>query len=144
MATSAGIGMTMPDGTVKANYVHWDGYPAGAGAILAGWYNTPEMVEKLLALGDLSTLGRILDPDPAKPHRGSSPQPDVTLAYHRDCGEDFCPPFVYKSKEEYGEKGKGDLWADYLYLFEDGKWFVKGLCHTTGWLELTVEVCQRD
>ena len=67
MSTNAAIGMTMPDGTIKAVYLHWDGYIAhgGAGETLAEHYKEREKVEKLIALGFLSSLGTEIEPDPA-------------------------------------------------------------------------------
>ena len=40
MSTNAAIGMTIPDGTIKAVYLHWDGYitDGGAGETLAEHY----------------------------------------------------------------------------------------------------------
>ena len=71
MSTRGVIGMQQPDGSVWAIYMHHDAYVAGVGAILGGWYETPEKVEALLALGDLSSLGTTLA---------------NTVAYHRDRG----------------------------------------------------------
>ena len=34
MSTNAAIGMTMPDGTIKAVYLHWDGYIAHAPCVI--------------------------------------------------------------------------------------------------------------
>ena len=67
MSTNAAIGMTMPDGTIKAVYLHWDGYISddGAGETLAEHYKDRAKVEKLIALGFLSSLGAEVDPDPA-------------------------------------------------------------------------------
>ena len=79
MSTNAAIGMTMPDGTIKAVYLHWDGYIAnsGAGETLAEHYKDRAKVEKLIALGFLSSLGAKVDPDPATPHSWANPQPGV-------------------------------------------------------------------
>lgn len=41
----------------KTIYIHWDGYPEGIGKILKEHYTSDELVEKLLNLGDLSSLG---------------------------------------------------------------------------------------
>ena len=51
MSTRAAIGIAQADGTIKAIYLHNDGSPTFAGAILAGWYNTAEKAEALIALG---------------------------------------------------------------------------------------------
>ena len=96
MSTRAAIGMLMPDWTIKAIYLHQDGCPfeSGAGGVLAQHYTTTERVEMLLDLGDLSSLGAKIFPDAKTPHSRANPQPDVTVAYHRDRGEDYNPPVV--------------------------------------------------
>ena len=63
MSTNAAIGMTMPDGTIKAVYLHWDGYikDGGAGETLAdgsedtGWVyimNNLPVQAKVIQSGD--------------------------------------------------------------------------------------------
>ena len=55
MSTHARIRMILPFGEKsKAIYVHWDGYPSHIMPILETYYNTPEKVEELLKLGNLS------------------------------------------------------------------------------------------
>ena len=49
MSTRAGVGITMPDGTVRAFHVQCDGYPkGGTGEFLAEGYTNQEQVEKLI------------------------------------------------------------------------------------------------
>jgi len=93
MSTNAAIGMTMPDGTIHAVYLHWDGYIAngGAGETLAAHYKDRAKVEELIALGFLSSLGAEVDPDPAFPHNWKHPQKNVTVAYHRDRNDPLEP-----------------------------------------------------
>ena len=124
MSTRAGIGMLMPDWTIKAIYLHRDGSPfeCAAGGILAQYYNTTERVEMLLELGDLSTLGAKIFPDAKTPHSWENPQPDVTVAYHRDRGEAPHPPTVFTDLYDYETKGPEVFGAEYLYLFVDGQW----------------------
>ena len=126
MSTNAAIGMTMPDGTIKAVYLHWDGYitDGGAGETLSAHYKDRTKVEKLIALGFLSSLGAEVDPDPATPHSWSNPQPGVTVAYHRDRKEPLQTAVEFKDKDSFAEEAKGCLWAEYAYLFEDGRWLV--------------------
>ena len=125
MSTRSGVGLLMPDGTIKAIYVHWDGYVSGGvGETLASHYTERSKIEKLIALGDLSSLGAEVDPDPAFPHSWSNPQPSVTVAYHRDRKERLQPAVEFKDKDSFAEEAKGNLWAEYAYLFEDGHWLV--------------------
>ena len=57
MATRSRIGLVLDDGTVKSVYCHWDGYPEHHKPLLERYYDTPEKIEALLDLGDISVLG---------------------------------------------------------------------------------------
>ena len=126
MSTNAAIGLAMLNGTIHAVYLHWDGYitHGGAGETLAKHYTDRTKVEKLISLGFLSSLGAEVDPDPAHPHSWSNPQPCVTVAYHRDRKEPLQPAVEFKDRDSFAEEAKGCLWAEYAYLFEDGRWLV--------------------
>lgn len=105
MATRARIGIDNQDGTVTSIYLHHDGYTDGAGRILAADYTTPERVEALLELGDLSSLG------------GTS---EDTIAYGRDRGEDGCEAATH-GYEDWPASGAA---FQYLYDLEAG-WLVR-------------------
>ena len=129
MSTNAAIGMKMADGSVRAVRLNWDGYVGHAGAILGGWYKTADQVEALLALGELSEINET---------------PETCVAYHRDMQEKFRPPVRFETVDEYRYRGKGQLAAQYLYLYDDGKWRVYGLSGETDWIDLEVEVCKPE
>lgn len=59
MGTHASIGILDPDGSVRAIYVHYDGY-AGR-KLLPEFYPSVEDAEALVALGDLRFLPRALE-----------------------------------------------------------------------------------
>ena len=99
--------------------------------------STPQ-VAALIKLGSLSQIGAKLAPASGKPHNMAKPQDDVVLAYHRDCGETLQGPTRFPSVEEYRQNGKAQLSAEYLYLFDDGKWSVYGLYEISEWVELNV------
>lgn len=124
MSTRGAIGMRQPDGTIRAVYVHHDAYVAGVGAILGGWYETPEKVEALLALGDLSSLGTTLAD---------------TVAYRRDRGEAMRLARLYRDIDAYRRNGRRDLGADYLYLFDGNRWLACGIPGEPDWVEINVE-----
>ncbi len=115
--------MRQPDGTVRAVYVHHDAYVAGVGAILGGWYETPELVKGLLDLGDLSSLGTTLAD---------------TVAYHRDGGEDMRVARLYRNIDAYRRNGRRDLGVDYLYLFDGGRWLAYGIPGERDWVGIKV------
>jgi len=124
MSTRGAIGMRQPDGSVQAVYVHHDAYVAGVGAILGGWYKTPELVKGLLDLGDLSSLGTTLAD---------------TVAYRRDRGEDMRIARYYRDIDAYRCNGRRDLGADYLYLYDGNRWLAYGIPGEPDWVEIKVE-----
>lgn len=140
MATHAAIGVAQADGTIKAIYLHNDGYISFAGAILAGWYKSKEKVDALIALGALSSLGEKLEPDQNKPHIFENRQDDVVFAYHRDRGENLHIGVTYQNQEHFSKDGLNDFWADYLYLFREGKWFFYSQHDGSEWFELEVKI----
>tara|TARA_S200002703_G_scaffold155768_1_gene160292 strand:- start:632 stop:1006 length:375 start_codon:yes stop_codon:yes gene_type:complete len=120
MATRSRIGMEQPNGEVRSIYCHWDGYPEGVGATLQEHYVDPEKVEALIALGDISVLQPLVEPDvPGVEHSFANPAPCVTVAYHRDRGESFFPPRVDASVESFSQS---DI-EEYGYVFtQSGEW----------------------
>ena len=105
MSTSAAIGMKMEDGSVQAVGLTSEGYPEYAGAVLCGCYKTAEQVEALLALGDLSQI---------------SGTPKFCNIF--DAGEE--QPTRYETVDKFQRCGKCIYFAEYLYLFDNGKWSV--------------------
>ena len=57
MATRSTIALEYADGTVDQIYCHWDGYLDNNGNILREHYMDPFKVQRLMDLGDLSSLG---------------------------------------------------------------------------------------
>ena len=137
MSTRCAIGMKRENGEVAAIYCHNDGYPEGVGAILGRWYRNAEKVEALLKLGSISSLGAKLEPEAGAEHTFFNRQQDVTYAYHRDRKEPETSATVYPSVKSYSENARKDFWADFLYLFDNGKWLVFG--SNGDWVEIKTE-----
>jgi hypothetical protein len=124
MATRSRIAIETTDAfgnkVIKSIYCHFDGYPSGVGKTLMENYQDREKVESLISLGDISFLMEEIIP--TGPHSFNSPQPGVTVAYHRDRGEDFRPPRINASVSEFF---LSDI-QEYGYLFtEEGEWLFK-------------------
>jgi len=124
MATRSRIAIETTDKAgervVKSIYCHNDGYVSHNGKILQEAYQDREKVEALIALGDISILGR--EVEPTGPHSFESPQRGVTVAYERDRGEEDVDPREDPSVAEFFES---DI-EEYGYLFtEEGEWLVK-------------------
>jgi hypothetical protein len=119
VTTTSRIGMEMPNGKVKSIYCHYDGYTKGVGATLQEHYVDPEKVEALISLGDISQLRKHVAPKPEAYHSFDKPCKDVTVAYHRDRGEDFRLPRVDASVEAFS---RSDI-EEYGYVFtQSGEW----------------------
>ena len=119
MSTNSRIGIEQEDGTVKSIYCHWDGYPSYNGFILNGFYQDRKKVESLISLGDISVLGKKVDPIPELVHSFDKPQADVTVAYGRDRKEEGTEPRIDESVDAYLAS---DV-EEYGYLFtKEGKW----------------------
>lgn len=95
----------------KKIYCNWDGYPSGVGETLKKNYKSKKKIEALMALGNISSLERLVAPKEGVLHSFNNPAPNVTVAYHRDRGEslDWCNP---KQMEEY----------NYVWNKETKKW----------------------
>ena len=141
MATRSRIGIVNEDGTVSSIYCHWDGYPEGNGKILLLHYSDRNKVQSLIDLGAISSLRAnvlpydpynnvenekvksILDRfNPTEKHSFENPQPDVTVAFHRDRGEEYIKPRINESLEDYLNADN----EEYGYVFTpEGEWLVR-------------------
>ena len=123
MATRSRIGIEDKDGSVRSVYCHWDGYPSNNGKILNTHYTDRAKVEALIALGSISSLQENVEIPEGVEHTFENQHPGITVAYHRDRGEDLSIENHY-NKESFM---KGDV-EEYGYLFtQDGKWkFING------------------
>jgi hypothetical protein len=118
MGTPCIIGYQDPDTkqfhTIRCNY---DGYLDSAGQTLLKHYQDFNKIKELVALGDISELEEKVTPDPGIPHSYDSPAKNVTVAYHRDRGED---------KEEtatvIADKWDKDDREHYNYCYQNGQW----------------------
>lgn len=121
MSTRSYIAKQVGENQYKGIYCHSDGYLSHNGALLIDIYNTPEKVDEVLELGDLSFLTPELYPDPSKPHGFDydQRQKGITVAYGRDRGETGTAAKEF----DFDELVENADWCDYVYIFtEDGKW----------------------
>lgn len=96
-----------------------DGNPEDTGAILVKHYDTPELVDALLALGDLYYLEKKLSPD-SEHHDFSVPQPEVTVAYQRDGGYSGWEATIktFEGLSNWEQDG-----VEYIYIYDtNGQW----------------------
>lgn len=136
MSTRCLIGIEYDDKTIRYIYCHHDGYLAGVGKTLQEDYKDIEKIEKLLNLGDMSSLGSnpevntatdLVDVckrwflDPSEINKSLVAEVLKLSEYYCDIYGDS-PARVVEDREQY-MKEQND--ADYRYLFTDGKWLVQ-------------------
>ena len=127
MATTSTIAIELQDGTVKQVYCHWDGDLNHNGRILFEHYTDPAILEELINLGNISSLGPTIGEK--HPFDGydipnyKELYGNMTTFYGRDREEKNANPSVYSSYEMYRLTLDSE---NYDYIFRnDGKWYWK-------------------
>lgn len=127
MATRAEI-YYVGDGKIQSIYSHYDGYPEGLGDMLFSNYQDPKKIKKLVSLGSVSFVDKLVEPnDPS--HSFDTPEKGVTVAYHRDRGEDLditTKPLLAIDVEDILQTIYQDSREEYSYVYitSEKTWFV--------------------
>jgi hypothetical protein len=114
MATNSNIGYILPNGDVRSIYCHWDGDVDFNGRILFENYTTQELVEELVSLGDLSSLGQKISPPEGADHTFDKPVKGVCVYYGRERGEQDSAAQTL-SRQDFSSDG-------YAYLWDGARW----------------------
>jgi hypothetical protein len=122
MSTRCFIGVLCNDDSVRGVYCHSDGYPDGVGKMLREHYSSGKCAMELLGLGSLSCLKPRMWPEEHEYHTFDDPIPDVAIAYHRDRGEPWEPPQMYKNVEDAIRHAGRDCGAQWLYVWDGEQW----------------------
>ena len=133
MATRSTIALEYADGTVDQVYCHWDGYLDNNGKLLQEHYKDPFKVQRLMDLGDLSSLGPNIGDkhDFDCPHKYGTPEyaawseakQEVCTFYGRDRGETDTKARRFKNFADYQRNAQSE---EYNYILrKDGNWYVE-------------------
>lgn len=103
MSTRSHIAKLNSDGTSKLVYCHHDGYIDYVGKTLHFFYSNPDLVDKLISEGDMSSLGQTIE----------------ECDFYKD--SDSIYPIVFKTKSELMEYINKSLNSDieYVYIFDE-------------------------
>ena len=104
MATRSIIAIKTEEPAYSAIYCHWDGYPEGVGKTLKEHYSDPLKAHCLIGRGSLSALGDTIESSDFYTSKG-----EALKKHYADSLEDL-------------KQLARDMWAEYLYVYEDGKW----------------------
>lgn len=142
MATRSSIAIVdtrTKEGKGRVIYCHWDGYLQNNGAILLESYTTPEKINALMDLGDISSLGQ--DVETTEPHSFDKPHTGVVIAYGRDRGEEGCEAHTFIGKNPASKYSQE---FNYLFVIDENKWYVRNSYFSNKYIELTTEMCQDE
>ncbi len=125
MGTRSYIVKSLDDGTFKAVYCHWDGYPDHNGKILRDHYASEAKIDDLLALGDVSTLGEEIGEQHDFDDR-STIVGNWCTAYGRDRGEEGVEAAIHQTLKEAIDRGTDGMGAEWVYVWnkEEKEWRV--------------------
>lgn len=135
MGTRSYIGSLQADGSVRAVYCHWDGYPDGVGRTLREKYTDPSKIEALIDGGDLSSLGAEIG---EKHSFDESPREWCTF-YGRDRGDWGCKARALEGLDGF-IKHATDEGAEYAYLHDRDTW----LCWSLHSLPVPINMYSRN
>lgn len=122
MSTHCGIAIKTEKG-YDTIYVHSDGYPDYMWPMLTENYNSEELATKLVSLGDASFIDKKLEPTEDY-HKFSTPEPNVSMFYHRDRNEDWedVKPECYNKKEIFNQFYYSYIWeGDSWHFYKSGR-----------------------
>jgi hypothetical protein len=132
MSTRSMIAHQTPNG-IEAIYCHNSGYPEHHLPILTTHYTADEAVAALMAVGDLSELGADVGRKHGFNDHGKTPETRYwCLAYGRDRAEEDAAAKTYASEDEF-LAGARENWADYIYMFRDGRWLYRDARKGAAW-----------
>ena len=130
MGTRSRIAIETPQG-VTSIYCHWDGYPSNNGKILIDHYTAVSKINRLMKLGDISVLGAEIGKKIAF-ETPTAERCNQCIAYRRDRGDkDVTTVFHADVDTMYAYSSDG--WAEFVYLYRDGKWLVSATGDKPAW-----------
>lgn len=125
MSTRSRISVVNENGKIRSIYCHHDGYLDYVGKKLVDFYDTEKVINQLMDLGDLSTLGN--NPVSDKKYWNSFEyqltgyNEEFCVAY-RDRGETNIDAREFNSFDEFKEAFPY-IQEEYNYVFMNGKWY---------------------
>jgi hypothetical protein len=121
MGTRSAIGYKTPQGTIRAKYSHYDGYPSYTGAMLQEHYQQARKIAQMVELGDQSFLEKEIFPKGA--HSFESPEEGCTIFYGRDRGETDVDAREFDNFADFVDYYES-CGCEYFYVWDGRNWIV--------------------
>ena len=123
MGTRSAIGIKHGD-VVKAIYCHYDGYPEYMGRVLTLYYQDSIRVNRLISMGDMSSIGAAIGSKHAFNDRSNYLDNGIAeqcTFYARDRGEENVEFRTFQSEHDFLDNFNAG--EEFHYLFKDGAWY---------------------
>ena len=131
MSTRSAIGYFTPSKKIRAVYCHWDGYPSNNGRILMEHYTDLDKIKELVALGDLSSLGKNIGSKKEEFYPGEGQRIlDETYAYRRARDDKGTDAIEYDNAADY-VSDMTEMNVEFCYLWNGTDWIVHDVLHST-------------
>ena len=111
MSTRSEIAVEIKDGSISSIYCHSDGYLEYNGKILKNYYNSYILASDIINQNDCSSLGETIE---------------ESRFYNTWRNEDTKAK-NFDNEYLFMERFSNDIFAEYIYLFKDDKWYVSEL-----------------
>lgn len=131
MSTRGNIAIALNSKDAKVVYNHYDSYPEYLGAMLKCYYFNSDLVNELISNGCVSSVGKFV----GEKHDFNKRVENWCNFYGRDRGEDGQEAWTMAIDHDWSGN-----WAEYDYLFKDGKWYMRQ-SGTNSWHVLTDKEC---
>jgi hypothetical protein len=139
MGTRSTIALEFADGTVQQVYCHWDGYLEHNGKILQEHYSDPFKLQKLIDLGDMSSLA----PNIGTQHSFGDRVDGECTFYGRDRKESGVSAKKFKDFADYRANHQ---YEEYEYILracgDKAVWFVAD--HNNTYMPLVEALAQQE
>jgi hypothetical protein len=139
MGTRSTIALEFADGTVQQVYCHWDGYLEHNGKILQEHYSDPFKLQKLIDLGDMSSLA----PNIGTQHSFGDRVDGECTFYGRDRKESGVSAKKFKDFADYRANHQ---YEEYEYILracgDKAVWFVAD--HNNIYMPLVEALAQQE
>ena len=123
MGTRSAIGIKHGS-VIKAVYCHYDGYLEYVGRTLLLYYQDSIKVNRLISMGDMSTLGAAIGNKHAFNDRSNyldDGTAEQCTFYERDRGEENVGFRTFLSEQQFVDEFEAG--EEFYYLYDRGTWF---------------------
>jgi hypothetical protein len=111
MSTRSEIAIENKDGSISSIYCHSDGYLEYNGHILNNHYNSYELASSIINQNDCSSLGETIEDS----------------RFYNTWRNEDTKSKKFDSEFHFMQEFEHNIFAEYIYLFKDDKWYVSEL-----------------